>query len=83
MIRSSGIQGFRDSGIQAVVTRRESNCAVMAAMTGDLGKLKRKLDEFGIEENTIVIYTSDNVGRTRILNGGKGDLGEGDTCACP
>jgi len=55
----------------------------MAAMTGDLGKLKRKLDEFGIEENTIVIYTSDNVGRTRILNGGKGDLGEGDTCACP
>ena len=49
-------------------------------MTGDLGKLMRKL---GIEENTIVIYTSENIGRTRILNGGKGDLGEGDTCACP
>lgn len=55
--------------------------AVMAAMTEDLdtcvGELLRKLDELRIADNTIVIYTSDNGGRTGILNGGKGDLGEG------
>lgn len=55
--------------------------AVMAAMTEDLdtcvGELLRKLDELRITENTIVIYTSDNGGRTGVLNGGKGDLGEG------
>jgi arylsulfatase A len=55
--------------------------AVMAAMTEDLdtcvGAVLKKLDELGIAENTIVIYTSDNGGRTTLLNGGKGDLGEG------
>lgn len=55
--------------------------AVMAAMTEDLdtcvGELMRKLDELGIAENTIVIYTSDNGGRTGMLSGTKGDLGEG------
>ena len=55
--------------------------SVMAAMTEDLdtcvGELMRKLDELRIAENTIVIYTSDNGGRTGVLNGGKGDLGEG------
>lgn len=55
--------------------------AVMAAMTEDLdncvGELLHKLDELRIAENTIVIYTSDNGGRTGVLNGGKGDLGEG------
>jgi arylsulfatase A len=53
----------------------------MAAMTEDLdrcvGELLRKLDELGIADNTLVIYTSDNGGRTGVLNGGKGDLGEG------
>ncbi len=55
--------------------------AVMAAMTEDLdtcvGAVLKKLDELRIAENTIVIYTSDNGGRTSLLNGGKGDLGEG------
>jgi arylsulfatase A-like enzyme len=37
----------------------------------------KKLDELQIADNTIVIYTSDNGGRTEILNGGKGELGEG------
>jgi len=55
--------------------------AAMAAMTEDLdtcvGEVLKKLDELGIADNTLVIYTSDNGGRTEILNGGKGDLGEG------
>ena len=55
--------------------------AVMAAMTEDLdtcvGAVLKKLDDLHIAENTIVIYTSDNGGRTSLLNGGKGDLGEG------
>ena len=55
--------------------------AVMAAMTEDfdtcIGEVLKKLDELRIAENTLVIYTSDNGGRTEILNGGKGDLGEG------
>lgn len=55
--------------------------AVMAAMTEDLdtcvGDVLRKLDELHIADNTLVIYTSDNGGRTSLLNGGKGDLGEG------
>jgi arylsulfatase A len=55
--------------------------AMMAAMTEDLdtciGELMRKLDELGVADNTLVIYMSDNGGRTEILNGGKGDLGEG------
>ena len=55
--------------------------ALMAAMTEDfdtcIGEVLKKLDELGIADNTLVIYSSDNGGRTEILNGGKGDLGEG------
>ena len=60
---------------------RRGDRAVMAAMTEDLdtciGDVLKKLDELGIADNTWVVYTSDNGGRTEILNGGKGDLGEG------
>jgi arylsulfatase A len=55
--------------------------AMMAAMAEDLdaciGEVLKQLDALGIAENTVVIYTSDNGGRTEILNGGKGNLGEG------
>ncbi len=55
--------------------------AVMAAMTEDLdtcvGALLKQLDDLRIADNTLVIYMSDNGGRTGFLNGGKGDLGEG------
>jgi arylsulfatase A len=55
--------------------------AVMAAMTEDfdacIGEVMKKLDQLGIAGETLVIYSSDNGGRTEILNGGKGDLGEG------
>lgn len=55
--------------------------ALMTAMAEDLdtcvGALLKQLDDLHLSENTIVIYTSDNGGRTGVLNGGKGDLGEG------
>ncbi len=55
--------------------------AVMAAMTEDLdtciGEVLQQLDTLRIADNTVVIYSSDNGGRTEILNGGKGNLGEG------
>ena len=55
--------------------------AAMAAMTEDfdtcVGEVLKQLDELGIADNTLVIYMSDNGGRTEILNGSKGDLGEG------
>lgn len=54
---------------------------VVAAMTEDLdtcvGAVLKKLDELGIAERTLVIYMSDNGGRTEVLSGGKGNLGEG------
>jgi len=53
----------------------------MAAMTEDLdncvGDVLKQLDNLRIADNTLVIYMSDNGGRTGVLNGGKGDLGEG------
>ena len=55
--------------------------ALMAAMTEDLdtcvGDVLKKLEDLRIVDNTLVIYMSDNGGRTGVLNGGKGDLGEG------
>ncbi len=54
---------------------------IVAAMTEDLdtcvGEILKKLDELHIADNTIVIYSSDNGGRTGILQGGKGNLQEG------
>ncbi|MEQ1750336.1 MAG: sulfatase-like hydrolase/transferase [Prosthecobacter sp.] len=61
--------------------RGKGDRAAMAAMTEDfdtcIGAALKKLDELGISDNTLVVYSSDNGGRTEILNGGKGDLGEG------
>jgi len=55
--------------------------AVMAAMTEDLdtcvGTLVKQLQTLGIANNTYIIYMSDNGGRTGVLSGGKGNLGEG------
>lgn len=55
--------------------------AGVAAMTEDLdtcvGALMSELRTLGIERNTYIIYMSDNGGRTGILSGGKGNLGEG------
>lgn len=55
--------------------------AVMAAMTEDfdtcIGVVLKKLDDLHIADNTLIIYMSDNGGRTEVLAGGKGNLGEG------
>ncbi len=55
--------------------------APLAAMTEDLdtcvGAILKTLDDLGLGENTYVIYMSDNGGRAELLNGGKGNLGEG------
>ncbi|NQX00502.1 sulfatase-like hydrolase/transferase, partial [bacterium] len=60
---------------------RRGDRAVLAAMTEDLdtcvGEILKKLDDLHIADNTLVIYTSDNGGRTGILQGGKNDLHEG------
>lgn len=68
-------------GMAAAAKGGRGDRAVIAAMTEDLdtcvGEVLRKLDTLGIADNTVVIYTSDNGGRTEILNGGKGNLGEG------
>lgn len=68
-------------GMASAVKGGRGDRAVMAAMTEDLdtcvGAVLKKLEDLRIAENTLVIYTSDNGGRTSLLNGGKGDLGEG------
>lgn len=55
--------------------------SVVAAMTEDLdtcvGRILGKIDDLKINDQTIVIYTSDNGGHTGYLKGGKGDLNEG------
>lgn len=60
---------------------RGGDRAVMAAMTEDLdtcvGTLVKQLQTLDIAKNTYIIYMSDNGGRTDVLNGGKGNLGEG------
>jgi arylsulfatase A-like enzyme len=53
----------------------------MAAMTEDfdtcVGAILKKLEELHIADNTLVIYMSDNGGRTEIMKGGKGNVWEG------
>ncbi|MDB6074042.1 MAG: hypothetical protein JWO89_1682 [Verrucomicrobiaceae bacterium] len=55
--------------------------AALAAMTEDfdscVGGLLDTLQRLRIADNTLVIYMSDNGGRSPALRGGKGDLGEG------
>lgn len=55
--------------------------AVMAAMAEDLdtcvGAVLKTLEDLRIADNTLIIYMSDNGGRTEIMAGGKGNLWEG------
>ena len=71
------IRKYHDMGQQGARGDR----AVMAAMTEDLdtcvGGLMKTLDDLKTAGNTLVIYTSDNGGRTNYLRGGKGNLDEG------
>jgi arylsulfatase A-like enzyme len=55
--------------------------SMMAHMDATIGDLLRKLDQLGIRENTLVLFTSDNggvyEGDIGLLRGGKTDLHEG------
>lgn len=66
---------------QDTAAGRRGDRALLAAMTEDLdtcvGAILKKLDELRIADNTLVIYTSDNGGRTGVMQGGKNDLHEG------
>ncbi|MDI1311886.1 sulfatase-like hydrolase/transferase [Prosthecobacter sp.] len=71
----------KNEGMASASKGGRGDRAVMVAMTEDLdtcvGEVLKKLDDLRIADNTLVIYTSDNGSRTTLLNGGKGDLGEG------
>jgi arylsulfatase A-like enzyme len=55
--------------------------AMIEAMDTNIGRLLAKLDELGIADNTLILFTSDNGGHSvtsnRPLRGGKGWLYEG------
>lgn len=56
--------------------------AMLESIDDGIGRITAKLDELGIAENTIVIFTSDNGGETSVtsnapLRGGKSQLYEG------
>ncbi len=56
--------------------------AQLAVIDEGVGMIRSKLEELGIEENTIIVFTSDNGGETRVTNnaplrGGKSMLYEG------
>jgi arylsulfatase A-like enzyme len=62
--------------------RRAVYAAMVASVDESLGALLRVLDELGLAENTLVIFTSDNGGRSPVsenspLRGGKGHPYEG------
>jgi arylsulfatase A-like enzyme len=79
--KGSGKGAGKGSGNGPGKENTNTDRATMAAMTQDLdtcvGTLMKKLDELGIANNTYIIYMSDNGGRTDILSGSKGNLGEG------
>jgi len=56
--------------------------AMIAAVDESVGNIRAKLQELGLEENTLFVFTSDNGGQPHItsnkpLKGGKGSLFEG------
>jgi len=61
--------------------RRRGYMAAVTAMDAAIGELLQRLDEYGLAENTIVIFFSDNGGGTgsdnRPLRGGKSQMFEG------
>jgi arylsulfatase A len=69
---------YADSGIS-----EDQHCfrSMVAHMDGKIGQLLAKLDQLGLRENTLIIFTSDNGGAYEAdigpLKGGKTDLHEG------
>lgn len=63
--------------------RRKKNAGLMMSMDENVGKILDRLNELGLTENTIVIFSNDNGGQTQTgannhpLQGRKGSLWEG------
>jgi arylsulfatase A-like enzyme len=71
-------------GIEAKMPETQVNpiyAAMIETMDANVGRLMAKLDELGITDNTLILFTSDNGGHNvtsnRPLRGGKGWLFEG------
>jgi arylsulfatase A len=78
---STTLKKYEGAGGGADARARRGPGPLVAAMTEDLdtciGMLLQKLGELGLADNTCVIYTSDNGGRTGLLKGGKSLCDEG------
>jgi len=79
-------QGSLGMDEQEAGSRKYQNLPAYAAMVQhmdeNVGRLLDKIEELGLEENTIVVFTSDNGGKGRVtsnapLRGAKHDLYEG------
>ena len=60
-------------GIEAKMPETQVNptyAAMIETMDTNVGRLMARLDELGIADNTLVIFTSDNGGHNRVGNGG-------------
>jgi arylsulfatase A-like enzyme len=71
-------------GIEVKMPEQQVNltyAAMIETMDANVGRLMAKLDELGIADNTLILFTSDNGGHSvtsnRPLRGGKGWLYEG------
>ena len=74
--KGENLSGFRDP-------RRQKFAGLVKALDDNVGRILEKLDAEGLTNNTIVIFTNDNGGQTRVganngvLRGRKGQLWEG------
>ncbi len=74
--------GKGDPGNHWAVDHNPHLAAMIESIDDGVGKIMAKLDELGIADNTILIFTSDNGGETNVtsnapLRGGKSQLYEG------
>jgi arylsulfatase A-like enzyme len=82
-IAASGLAGKREPNKRFKRWQNNPNYAAMVHhMDENVGRLLAKLTELGLEDNTLVVFTSDNGGKGSVtsnlpLNGAKHDLREG------
>jgi len=74
--------GKGDPGNHWAMDHNPHLAAMLESIDDGIGKLSAKLEELGVAENTIFIFTSDNGGETNVtsnapLRGGKSQLYEG------
>ena len=74
--------GRGDPGHHWATDHNPHLAAMLVSIDEGIGMIARKLEQLNIEENTIIIFTSDNGGETNVtsnapLRGGKSELYEG------